>query len=65
MITIYSWEIKDYLETRGYSLTREEYNALDYKDNPQISRVSYDTFNNKFIIKTSDGYTFDFEVRNK
>lgn len=62
---MYSWEIKDYLETKGYTLTREEYSKFDPKDSPQITRVSYDTYKNKFIITTSDGYVFEFEVKNE
>lgn len=60
---MYSWEIRDYLESKGYSLTREEYAKFDPMDSPQICRVSYDTYSNRFIIYTSEGYKFEFEVK--
>ena len=59
---MYSWEIQKLLELRNYVLSVKEY--FDLCDNsPQIVRVTYNPYEDSFLIKTSDNYEFKFKVR--
>ena len=61
---MYSEEIQRFIEERNGVLNRDEYMEITPITSPQINRVTYDTYNNKFIVYTSDGYKFEFIVRN-
>lgn len=59
---MYSWEIQKLLELRNYILSVKEY--FDLCDNsPQIVRVTYNPYEDSFLIKTNDNYEFKFKVR--
>ena len=59
---MYSWEIEQLLKLRNYVLSVKEY--FDLCDNsPQIVRVTYNPYEDSFLIKTSDNYEFKFKVR--
>lgn len=58
---MYSHEINEFLWSRDYSLTIPEYCHLtNIKDSPQISRIKYDPFTDKFEMWTSDGWYWIF-----
>lgn len=59
---MYSHEIKEMIDAKGY-LTRSEYLDITPRTCPQIQKISYNTFTNKFHISTKDGYELEFEVR--
>ena len=61
---MYSQEIDEFIRSRNGVLTRDEYMEITPYTSPQISRVYYDTFNNKFHMYTKDGYEWEFIVRN-
>ena len=61
---MYSYEIEQLLKMRNYLLSVKEY--FDICDNsPQIVRVTYNPFDDIFIIYTNDNYEFKFKVRSK
>lgn len=61
---MYSWEIDDYLRSRNWELTKNEYIYVsDIKVNPQISRIKFEPFNNSFYMETSDGYNWIFRLK--
>ena len=59
---MYSWEIQKLLELRNYLLSVKEYFYI-CDTSPQITRVSYDSYNNDFIIETADRYKFKFKIK--
>ena len=59
---MYSWEIQKLLELRNYLLSVKEYFYI-CDNSPQITRVSYDSYNNDFIIETTDRYKFKFKIK--
>lgn len=61
---MYSWEIDDYLRSRNWELTKNEYIYVsDIKVNTQISRIKFEPFNNSFYMETSDGYNWIFRLK--
>ena len=61
---MYSWEIDDYLRSRNWKLTKNEYIYVsDIKINPQISRIKFEPFNNNFYMETKDGYNWIFRLK--
>lgn len=61
---MYSYEIEQLLRLRNYLLDVKEY--FEICDNsPQITRVTYNPFNDMFTILTSNNYKFEFKVRRK
>lgn len=59
---MYSWEISELLKLRNYLLSVKEYFAI-CDNSPQITRVSYNPYDNDFTIETSDRYKFKFKVK--
>lgn len=62
---MYSWELSEYIKQRNGKLSKDEYSEINQLTCPQITRVLYNTFTNKFLIYTSDDYVLEFEVYNK
>ncbi len=61
---MYSHEIDNYLRTRNWVLNKDEYFYItDIYKNPQISRVSYNCYDNSFVMYTKDGYIWKFYVK--
>lgn len=61
---MYSWEIEQLLKLRNYLINNKEYFQIsNIKDNPQISYIKYDAYNNDFQIDTKDDYHFKFKVK--
>ena len=61
---MYSWEIDGYLRSRNWELTKNEYIYVsDIKENPQISRIKFEPFNNNFYMETKDGYNWIFRLK--
>jgi hypothetical protein len=64
MITIYSYEIDEYLRCRNWTITTQEYLYVsDVKTSPQICCVSYNSYNNNFYMETTDGYNWIFRIK--
>lgn len=61
---MYSYEIQKLLEIKQFLLESKEYLEICEKS-PQIIRITYDSFNDFFTIKTNDNYEFKFKVRRK
>ena len=61
---MYSWEIEQLLKLRNYLLDVKEYFEICDKS-PQITRVSYNPYDDNFTIETSDNYKLTFKVRSK
>lgn len=59
---MYSHEIQQLLELRNYLLSVKEYFNI-CETSTQITRVSYDSYNNEFMIQTNDNYKFKFKVK--
>lgn len=60
---MYSYEIKQFLKERNYTITPEECMIImDPNINCQITSVKYNATNNEYQIETSDGYQFLFKV---
>lgn len=58
---MYSWEIKDYIETRKGILTVEEaFRINNIKENPQLDHIISDGLN--FKLWDNEGNTFSFRV---
>lgn len=61
---MYSWEINQILERNNFVICEEDYKDISNAiENPQITNIRYDTFNDSFRISTSDGYLWNFKVR--
>lgn len=61
---MYSYEIDNYLRSRNWNITTSEYLEIcDLNRNPQISRVSYNPFQNNFTICTSDNWNWTFTLK--
>lgn len=58
---MYSHEIQRILEENNYNIDSETYIDI-CQNSPQICHVKYDTFQDNFLIETSDGYQFYFKV---
>lgn len=62
---MYSWELNDYISSRNNSLSKDEYlHITDFKNNPQITRITYSPFEDNFTISTSDDYTWKVNIHN-
>lgn len=59
---MYSNEIDNFLRTRNWKITPDEYSELTPQRNPQINRMTYNTSTNKVYICTNDGYEWEFEI---
>lgn len=61
---MYSHEIAELLKLRQYVLDVKEY--FDMCDNsPQITRVTYNPYDDKIKVLTSDSYEFNFKIKRK
>ena len=64
---MYSYEIQQYLEGKGYKLTLNEYYNL-INSSPQIVGVKFEglfDFFHKKTISTSDGYNWGIYILNR
>lgn len=61
---MYDNELGQYLDSKGYSLSTDEYLYVCYTC-PQINKVKYDAFSDYFEVWTDDKGYFRFEVFNK
>ena len=61
---MYSHEIAELLKLRGYVLDVKEYFNV-CETSPQITRVTYNPYDDKITILTSDKYDFKFKVKRK
>ena len=61
---MYSHEIAELLKLRGYVLDVKEYFKV-CETSPQITRVTYNPYDDKITILTSDKYDFKFKVKRK
>lgn len=58
---MYTWEIKNVLDANHYNVPSSIY--LDIcKSSPQICFVQYNDWNDNFVIRTYDGYLWNFRV---
>lgn len=63
-MTLYSYEMEQYIKDRNYYLTAEEGAELMNTDiNTQIVMIKYYGFNNEYQINTSDGYILRFNIK--
>ena len=53
---MYSYEIDQTLESQNYNIDSETYMGI-CNTSPQISRVKYDPYDNKYEIWTRDNYS--------
>lgn len=61
---MYSYEIEEYLRERNYTLTPTEIlEIINVSINTQIFYISYNSEYNYYEIRTKDGYTFKFGVK--
>ena len=61
---MYSWEIAELLKLRQYVLDVKEYFDI-CNTSPQITRVTYNPYNDKIKVLTSDKYEFNFKIKRK
>lgn len=61
---MYSSEINQTLESNNYNIDSETYINI-CSTSPQISRVKYDPYDNKFDIWTNDNYSWKINVYRK
>lgn len=61
---MYSYEIDKILESQNYNIDSESYINI-CNTSPQISRVKYDPYDNKYEIWTSDNYSWKINVYRK
>lgn len=56
---MYSWEIKKLIEERGYLLDNETLlKVLSIEDNPQLSHIIYNPYENEYKIWDDEGNYF-------
>ena len=61
---MYSFEIEDYLRQRNYKLKPEECSyIMDIQRSSQICNIKYYPADNDYVIETTDGYKFSFEIK--
>ena len=61
---VYSTEIDNYLRSKNWYLTKEEYIYVsNIEASPQISRLKYEPFGNSFYMETKDGYNWSFRIK--
>lgn len=61
---MYSYEINKTLESRNYNIDSETYMDI-CNTSPQISRVKYDSYDNKYEILTNDNFYWKFNIYRK
>lgn len=61
---MYSYEINQTLESKNYNIDSETYIDI-CNTSPQISRIKYDSYENKYEIWTSDNYFWKINVYRK
>ena len=61
---MYSYEINQTLEFQNYNIDSESYINI-CNTSPQISRVKYDSYDNKYEIWTNDNYSWKINVYRK
>lgn len=61
---MYSYEINKTLESQNYNIDSETYMDI-CNTSPQISRVKYDPYDNKFEIWTNDNSYWKINVYKK
>lgn len=60
---MYSYEIQNWLESKNYTLTSQEYiKLITDENNIQIDHIKFDPFANKTNIWTNDGYEWSISV---
>lgn len=61
---MYSYEIDNYLKDRNYVLTYDEYKFVSSTEkSPQISRISYSSMDNSFVMYTNDGWIWKYYIK--
>ena len=60
---MFSWELDDLIKRNNYILSKHDYCSISFNTCPQISRIKYDPFENKFEIWTLDGYYWKIEIK--
>lgn len=58
---MYSHEIDKTLKLHNYNIKSDTYLEI-CKTSPQISRIKYEPFQNKFTIWTNDNWNWTFQV---
>ena len=61
---MYSCEINQILESQNYNIDSETYIAV-CNTSPQISRVKYNPYDNKYEIWTNDNYYWNFTTHRR
>ena len=61
---MYSYEIDQILKSQNYNIDSETYIDI-CNTSPQISRVKYNPYDNKYEIWTSDNYSWKINVYRK
>lgn len=61
---MYSYEINKTLESQNYNIDSETYMDI-CNTSPQISRVKYEPYDNKYEIWTNDNYYWKINVYRK
>ena len=60
---MYSYQIDNIMRENNYLLSRSDYLSINPNTSPQIARMTYDPFNNKFDVWTYDNYHWEFRVK--
>lgn len=61
---MYSNELDEYMRKRNWVLTKEEYlYVTDLNQHIQISRITYNSFEDSFTIYTKDGFSWTIRVK--
>lgn len=58
---MYTWEIQKLMELKNYLISVREYLNI-CNTSPQIREVSYNPYEDKFMIYTEEGYKVHFKV---
>ena len=59
---MYSWEIEQFIKERNFRIGGDDLVFLvTPSNNPQVTGIRYDAFNNTYIMTTSDNYCFFFQ----
>ena len=61
---MYSHEIAELLKLKKYVLDVKDYFAI-CDNSPQITRVSYNPYDDNMNITTNDNYEFKFKIKRK
>lgn len=60
---MFSYEIDSLMRSKGYCINKEDYVEI-IESTPQLARVNFDAYSNKFHIWTDDGYDWEFDIAN-